>query len=87
MMSHVQYLSQNWPQRISVIPNQGLPEVVNGATHYPLSPTDYAEQMHSFIVDQGVSIVGGCCGTSPAHIRALVERLNGASPKVREVSK
>lgn len=87
MMSHVQYLSQNWPQRISVIPNQGLPEVVNGATHYPLSPTDYAEQMHSFIVNQGVSIVGGCCGTSPAHIRALVERLDGVSPKVREVSK
>lgn len=87
MMSHIQYLSQNWPQRISVIPNQGLPEVVNGETHYPLSPADYAEQMHGFIVNQGVSIVGGCCGTSPAHIQALVERLNGASPKLREVSK
>jgi 5-methyltetrahydrofolate--homocysteine methyltransferase len=87
MMSHIQYLSQNWPHRISVIPNQGLPEVVNGETHYPLSPADYAEQMYSFIVNQGVSIVGGCCGTSPAHIRALVERLDGASPKLREVSK
>lgn len=87
MMSHIQYLSHHWPQRISVIPNQGLPEVVNGETHYPLSPADYAEQMYGFIVNQGVSIVGGCCGTSPAHIRALVDRLTGVTPKQREVSK
>ncbi|MCK5826173.1 MAG: homocysteine S-methyltransferase family protein [Desulfuromusa sp.] len=86
MMSHINYLSENWPQRISVIPNQGLPEVVNGQTHYPLSPNDYAEQMVQFVVNQGVSIVGGCCGTSPAHITALVKRLDGVQPKQREVS-
>ncbi|MFK5925486.1 MAG: homocysteine S-methyltransferase family protein [Desulfuromusa sp.] len=86
MMSHIKYLSENWPQRISVIPNQGLPEVVNGQTHYPLSPDDYAEQMFQFVVNQGVSIVGGCCGTSPVHIAALVKRLNGINPKQREVS-
>ena len=86
MMSHINYLSENWPQRISVIPNQGLPEVINGQTHYPLSAEDYAEQMYQFIVNQGVSIVGGCCGTSPAHIAALVKRLVGVEPKQREVS-
>lgn len=86
MTSHIHYLSQHWPQRISVIPNQGLPEVVDGRTHYPLSPADYAEQMHDFVVNQGVSIVGGCCGTSPDHIRALAERLAGVAPKQREVS-
>ena len=86
MMSHIKYLSENWPQRISVIPNQGLPEVVNGQTHYPLSPDDYAEQMFQFVVNQGVSIVGGCCGTSPAHISALSKRLVGVEPKHREVS-
>ncbi len=86
MMSHVKHLSDNWPQRISVIPNQGLPEVVNGQTHYPLIPEDYAEQMYQFVVNQGVSIVGGCCGTSPAHITALVKRLDGVEPKLREVS-
>ncbi|MCD6581292.1 MAG: homocysteine S-methyltransferase family protein [Desulfuromusa sp.] len=85
MMSHIKYLSENWPQRISVIPNQGLPEVVNGQTHYPLSPDDYAEQMVQFVVNQGVSIVGGCCGTSPTHIAALVKRLEGVTPKQREV--
>ena len=86
MLSHVNYLSQHWPQRISIIPNQGLPEVVNGETCYPLSPDDYAEQMYRFITELGVSIVGGCCGTSPAHIAALVKRLEGVTPKVREVS-
>src|SRR6056297_540290 len=85
MMSHVQYLSQNWPGRISVIPNQGLPQVVDGETCYPLSPADFAEQMVSFVANQGVSIVGGCCGTSPAHIAALVERLTGVQPAEREV--
>lgn len=85
MISHVKYLSQHWPRRISVIPNQGLPQVVNGQTHYPLSPEDYAEQMYQFVVHQGVSIVGGCCGTSPAHIAALVSRLVGVTPGQREV--
>ncbi|MCD6581363.1 MAG: homocysteine S-methyltransferase family protein, partial [Desulfuromusa sp.] len=54
--------------------------------HYPLSPEDYAEQMFNFVVNQGVSIVGGCCGTSPTHIAALTKRLVGVQPKQREVS-
>ncbi len=86
MMSHVRYLSHHWPQRISVIPNQGLPEVLNGETVYPLAPADYAAQMYHFVTELGVSIVGGCCGTSPAHIKALSEKLQGATPAKREVS-
>ena len=86
MLSHINYLSQNWPYRISVIPNQGLPEVIDGQTCYPLSPEAYADQMYRFVTDLGVSVVGGCCGTSPAHISALVKRLAGARPKVREVA-
>lgn len=86
MVSHIRYLSRNWPRRISCIPNQGLPEVVAGQTHYPLLPTDYAEQMHGFVTREGVSIVGGCCGTSPEHIRVLTEKLAGVQPAQREVS-
>jgi 5-methyltetrahydrofolate--homocysteine methyltransferase len=86
MASHVRYLSHHWPRRISVIPNQGLPEVVNGETAYPLAPADFAQQMYNFVTQLGVSIVGGCCGTSPAHIRALSEKLTGAVPAEREVS-
>ncbi|NOY12794.1 MAG: 5-methyltetrahydrofolate--homocysteine methyltransferase [Deltaproteobacteria bacterium] len=87
MRSHIHYLSQHWPQRISCIPNQGLPEVVAGQTVYPLTPVEFAEQMYQFVTEQGVSIVGGCCGTSPAHIKALATRLAGVSPGQREVSR
>jgi len=86
MTSHINYLSHHWPGRISCIPNQGLPQVVGGATVYPLSPDDFAAQMHGFVTGQGVSVVGGCCGTSPAHIRALAGKLAGVTPKIREVS-
>ncbi len=85
MRSHIHYLSENWANRISCIPNQGLPEVVDGQTCYPMTPDEFAAQMHAFVADQGVSIVGGCCGTSPAHIRALVDRLQGVVPKQRGV--
>ncbi len=85
MASHVRYLSRNWPARISCIPNQGLPEVVDGRTVYPLTPEDFAEQMYRFVAEEGVSIVGGCCGTSPEHIRVLADRLAGVMPKKREV--
>lgn len=86
MVSHVHYLSRHWPGRISVIPNQGMPEVVDGKTHYPLDPQAFAEQMLRFVTQQGVSIVGGCCGTSPAHIAALVSELKGVTPNSREVT-
>ncbi|NCP03922.1 MAG: 5-methyltetrahydrofolate--homocysteine methyltransferase [Deltaproteobacteria bacterium] len=86
MASQVRYLSHHWPKRISVIPNQGLPEVVDGRTVYPLSPEDFAQQMSQFVTKDGVSLVGGCCGTSPAHIAALSQKLAGVVPAVREVS-
>jgi len=86
MESHIRYLSRNWPGRISCVPNQGMPEVVGGKTCYPLSPEMYANEMKRFIIDYGVSVVGGCCGTTPAHIRQLVKTLAGVKPGRREVS-
>lgn len=80
MASHIQYLSKHWDRRISCIPNQGMPEVRNAQTYYPLSPEDYAEHMHNFVVEYGVSIIGGCCGTSPQHTAALAQRLDGVQP-------
>ena len=84
MTSHIRYLSHTWAGRISCIPNQGLPEVVDGKTVYPLSPDDYARQMRAFVEEYGVSIVGGCCGTTPAHTRRLVEELRGVKPLRRQ---
>ncbi len=86
MESALRHVSHHWPRRISCMPNQGLPEIVAGKTVYPLAPADFARHLRSFVTGLGVSVVGGCCGTSPAHIRALAEAVRGATPARREVS-
>ncbi len=68
---------------ISCIPNAGLPSVVDGQMHYDLTPEGLAEHLHRFVTEFGVSAVGGCCGTTPAHLAAVVERCRGAVPAVR----
>ena len=86
MESHIRYLSRHWPGRISCVPNQGLPEVIDGKVSYTLTPEQYAKEMKRFVEDYGVSVVGGCCGTTPEHTRRLVETLKDVKPGVREVS-
>src|SRR3954469_260209 len=71
MSEHVKWLSQNWPGLISVQPNAGLPELVDGKTHYPLQPEEMASWMERFVREDGVNLIGGCCGTSTPHIAAL----------------
>jgi 5-methyltetrahydrofolate--homocysteine methyltransferase len=71
MAEHVRYLSQNWPGLISIQPNAGLPELVDGATHYPLGAAELASWMERFVLEDGINLVGGCCGTSIPHIEAL----------------
>jgi 5-methyltetrahydrofolate--homocysteine methyltransferase len=68
-------LGESWPGLISVQPNAGLPELVDGKTHYPLSPQDLAMWLERFIREDGINMVGGCCGTRPEHIRALDQML------------
>ncbi len=84
MEPHIDYLSKHWQKRISCIPNQGMPEVVDGKTHYPLTPEEYGRHMYDFVTQKGVSIVGGCCGTSPTHTKGLVKALAGAVPADRK---
>ena len=86
MESHIRFLAKNWQGRISCMPNQGLPEVVEGKTVYPMKPDDYAAHMKRFVADDGVSIVGGCCGTTPEHIRALVRSLKNIEPAQRSLN-
>ncbi|MEN9217888.1 MAG: methionine synthase, partial [Gloeomargarita sp. DG_2_bins_126] len=85
MASHIQYLCEHAPFVISCIPNAGLPENVNGQAVYRLEPPDLAGALKHFVVDLGVQIIGGCCGTRPAHIRQLVELSRTLKPKVRQV--
>jgi 5-methyltetrahydrofolate--homocysteine methyltransferase len=86
MTSHVRHLCRNYPGRVSCIPNAGIPQVSGGKTVYPLSPGAFAAQLSAFVRDEGVSIVGGCCGTTPEHIRKLRDALEGVDPAARSVS-
>jgi len=81
MAEHVKWLSENWPSFISVQPNAGLPELVDGQTHYPLGPDEIAKWLERFVTEDGINVVGGCCGTTPNHtaaIDAMLRRQNGA---------
>lgn len=71
MAEHVRWLSQNWPGLLSVQPNAGLPELVDGKTHYPLGAEEMATWMERFVAEDGFNLIGGCCGTSTPHIAAL----------------
>ena len=71
MAEHLRYLSETWPGLISVLPNAGLPELVDGQTHYPLGPDELAGWLERFITEDGVNVIGGCCGTGIEHIQAL----------------
>jgi len=80
MAEHVRYLSQNWPRLISVLPNAGLPELHEGHVHFPLSPDEMARWLERFLKEDGVNIVGGCCGSNEHHItaiNAMLERVGG----------
>jgi 5-methyltetrahydrofolate--homocysteine methyltransferase len=71
MAEHVRWLGGNWPGLITVQPNAGLPELHDGHTHYPLTPDELAEWTGRFVAEDGVNIVGGCCGSTPEHIAAV----------------
>ncbi len=85
MNDAVRYLGDNSPHRISCQPNAGLPRNEGGHTVFPLTPEDLAKWQHTFVTEYGVSIVGGCCGTTPAHIAAVTAAVGGLAPKRRNV--
>ena len=85
MNEAVRYLSLNSTKLVSVLPNAGLPQNVGGHAVYKLAPKDLAEYHKHFVKDYGVRIVGGCCGTTPEHLKAVVEAVSGVEPAVRDV--
>ncbi|HEX5520788.1 MAG TPA: homocysteine S-methyltransferase family protein, partial [Longimicrobiaceae bacterium] len=87
MRSAVRFLGEHSRLPISVIPNAGIPHNEGGRAVYPLEPVPFAEQMAEFVNDFGVVIVGGCCGTTPEHIRELVARVGGRARVQREVAR
>lgn len=85
MSENIRYLCENSRIPVSCIPNAGLPENVGGTAHYHLTPDEMVHWMSHFVKDIGVGVVGGCCGTRPVHLRAVVEAVGGLSPRVRRV--
>ncbi len=83
MQEHLRYLSEHSDIPISVLPNAGLPSVVDGRTHYDLTPEQLAEYHAHHVVDLGITIVGGCCGTTPEHLRQVCEAVHSVTPKPR----
>ena len=71
MKEHIKYLAENSPFAISCIPNAGLPENIGGVAHYKLTPLELKMQLMNFIYDFNVQLIGGCCGTTPEHIKHL----------------
>ena len=90
MAEHVRWLAQNWPGLLSCQPNAGLPELVDGKTHYPLGAAELATWMERFVTEDGLNLIGGCCGTSTPHIEALdamLRRLGGAGARPAPVAR
>jgi 5-methyltetrahydrofolate--homocysteine methyltransferase len=85
-MNHaVRYLGANSTKHVSVLPNAGLPVAEAGVAVFKLTPAELAQYHKHFVEDYGVRIVGGCCGTSPEHLKAVVDAVSGVEPAKRDV--
>ncbi len=85
MSENIRYLCENSRIPVSCIPNAGLPENIGGKAHYHLSPEEMTHWLSHFTKDFGVNVVGGCCGTTPAHLKAVVDAVGRISPSQRTI--
>ncbi|MGW3397213.1 homocysteine S-methyltransferase family protein, partial [Streptomyces hydrogenans] len=84
MSEHLRYLARHARIPLSVMPNAGLPVLTSDGAHYPLSPGELADAQETFVREYGLSLVGGCCGTTPEHLRQVVERVRDLTPTPRD---
>ncbi len=77
MSEHLRYLSKHSRIPITCMPNAGLPQLTADGAYYPLTPSELADAHETFVESYGLSLVGGCCGTTPEHLRQVVERVGG----------
>ncbi|HUR73303.1 MAG TPA: methionine synthase [Sporichthya sp.] len=84
MSEHLRYLAKHATIGLSCMPNAGLPVLGANGAHYPLGPAELADAQATFIRDYGLSLVGGCCGTTPEHLRALVEKVRATEKGARK---
>jgi 5-methyltetrahydrofolate--homocysteine methyltransferase len=84
MHEHLRHLSAYSPIPISCLPNMGLPSVVEGKMHYDLTPEQLVQHQTRFVTELGVRVVGGCCGSTPEHIRQLAAAAKDLTPAPRD---
>ncbi|MER5196652.1 methionine synthase [Streptomyces sp. NPDC002755] len=84
MSEHLRYLARHSRTPLLCMPNAGLPILTKDGAHFPLDAEGLADAQETFVADYGLNLVGGCCGTTPEHLRQLVERVRGASPTERQ---
>ncbi|MGW7200608.1 methionine synthase [Streptomyces chryseus] len=84
MSEHLRYLARHSRTPLMCMPNAGLPVLTKDGAHFPLGPVGLADAQETFVHDYGLSLIGGCCGTTPEHLRAVVERTRDLTPAQRE---
>ncbi|MEV5162374.1 methionine synthase [Streptomyces sp. NPDC053728] len=84
MSEHLRYLAQHSRTPLMCMPNAGLPVLTKDGAHFPLGPEGLADAQETFVTDYGLSLIGGCCGTTPEHLRQVVERARALTPAVRD---
>lgn len=84
MSEHLRYLARHSRIPLSCMPNAGLPVLGKNGAHYPLQPAELADAQETFVGEYGLSLVGGCCGTTPEHLRQVVERVRDLPRTERE---
>ncbi|MFB7256501.1 methionine synthase [Streptomyces nojiriensis] len=84
MSEHLRYLARNARIPLSCMPNAGLPVLTKEGAHYPLTAPELADAQETFVREYGLSLVGGCCGTTPEHLRQVVERVRGTAVVPRD---
>ncbi|WAU80715.1 methionine synthase [Streptomyces sp. Qhu-G9] len=83
MSEHLRYLARHSRIPLSCMPNAGLPVLGKNGAHYPLTPPELADAQETFVTEYGLSLIGGCCGTTPEHLRQVVERVRDLTPAPR----
>ncbi|MEU9091960.1 methionine synthase [Streptomyces sp. NPDC087901] len=84
MSEHLRYLARHSRTPLMCMPNAGLPVLTKDGAHFPLGPEGLADAQEAFVTDYGLSLIGGCCGTTPEHLRQVVERARDLTPAVRD---
>ncbi|WP_327298545.1 methionine synthase [Streptomyces sp. NBC_01197] len=84
MSEHLRYLARHSRTPLMCMPNAGLPVLTKDGAHFPLDPEGLADAQEAFVTDYGLSLIGGCCGTTPEHLRQVVDRARALTPTARD---